>query len=308
MSVFSRSTFSSVKYAHARPHYPATLVSRILSYHGANSPRGSLIDIGCGPGTAAIAFSSKFDRIIGVDPSERMISQTSSLSTTHPQMSFCVSPAEDLSLFNDAVFDMAVAGQSAHWFSNAAALNEIARIVRRGGTFAFWGYNDNIIVSYPAATAVFHDFLYRPNGEVAPGMHSMGRYWEQPGRGILRDYLEQVVLPQEHWSEVTREIYRPDLATCEVRPSDGEQHQGFWLQKRMTLGEFEAYVRTYSAFSAWRDSNPQFVGRAEGGRGDIIDVMMDRMREVTEAFNVDNWREIEVDAVWGTVLVMAKKK
>ncbi|PHH55142.1 putative S-adenosylmethionine-dependent methyltransferase CRG1 [Ceratocystis fimbriata CBS 114723] len=126
MSVFRRPTFSSVKYVDARPHYPTSLVDRILKYHGSNNPRQSLIDIGCGPGNAALAFAGKFNKIVGVDPSEKMIEQASELSSKYPSMSFQVSLAEDLRAFPDAAFDMAVAGQSAHWFNNTAALSEIA--------------------------------------------------------------------------------------------------------------------------------------------------------------------------------------
>ncbi|KAL2890301.1 Metal tolerance protein 8 [Ceratocystis lukuohia] len=237
-----RPTFSSVKYVDARPHYPTSLVDRILKYHGSNNPRQSLIDIGCGPGNAALAFAGKFNKIVGVDPSEKMIEQASELSSKYPSMSFQVSLAEDLHAFPDAAFDMAVAGQSAHWFNNTAALSEIARVVRPGGCFALWGYNDNILVGYPEATAIFHDFLYRPDGEVAPGMKSMAQYWEQPGREILRTYFGQFVMSSEHWGEVTRKIYKPDLKTCQVAPGDAEQ-SGLWLEKRLTLGEFEAYQR-----------------------------------------------------------------
>ncbi|KKF93219.1 Zinc transporter 5 [Ceratocystis platani] len=139
------------------------------------------------------------------------------------------------------------------------------------------------------ASSIFHDFLYRPDGEVAPGMKSMAQYWEQPGREILRTYFGQFVMSSEHWGEVTRKIYKPDLKTCQVAPGDAEQ-SGLWLEKRLTLGEFEA--------------------KEEGREGDIIDVMMDKMKASTEAFNVwgdDDWRSQEVVAVWGTALVMAKR-
>lgn len=241
-----------------------------------------------------------------------MVQQASALHTEkHPHMAFRIGSAEDLSFLPSDSVDVAVAGQSAHWFDYGRAWPELARVLRPGGTLAFWGYNDNIVVGHPAATAVFYDFSYRPaeEGDVAPGMQSMGRYWEQPGRNILRDNFQDVNLPAGDWADEQRCVYRPDAKTCVVDRADAK-NTPMWLEKHMSLGQFEAYVRTFSAYRGWCDANPKFVSRAQGGEGDIVDVMFDRMREVTPEWKVagDKWREIEIDAVWGTALVMAKRK
>ncbi|KKA30612.1 hypothetical protein TD95_000836 [Thielaviopsis punctulata] len=311
MSIFGRSTFSAAGYAAARPSYPSSLYEHILRFHGTESQRKMLIDIGCGPGTATVAFSDYFDCVVGLDPSANMVQQASALhASKNSHMSFRIGSAEDLSFLPAGSVDVAVASQSAHWFDYGKAWPELARVLRHGGTLAFWGYNDNILVGHPAATAVFYDFLYRPDedGDVAPGMHSMGRYWEQPGRSILRTKFADVALPAQDWVGEKRTLYQPDAKTCVVDKADAEKTP-IWLEKHMSLGQFEAYARTFSSYRGWCDANPQFVARAQGGQGDIVDIMFDQMREVTPGWKAagDKWREIEVDAVWGTVLVMAKR-
>ena len=86
---------------------------------------------------------------------------------------------------------MVVAGQAAHWFDYGKVWPELSRTVRRGGTLAFWGYKDNVFVEHPAASKVLDRYCY--------GEGTMGPYWEQPGRGILRDLYRVVVPPEGEW-------------------------------------------------------------------------------------------------------------
>ncbi|KAF8218220.1 hypothetical protein K438DRAFT_20579 [Mycena galopus ATCC 62051] len=46
--------------------------------------------------------------------------------------------AEDLSFIEDGTVDLITAAQSAHWFDWTRAWPELGRILKPGGTFAFW--------------------------------------------------------------------------------------------------------------------------------------------------------------------------
>jgi SAM-dependent methyltransferase len=201
--------------------------------------------------------------------------------------------AEELGFLGEGEVDMVVVGQAAHWFNLDKLWAELGRVVKRGGTLAIWGYKDNIIVGQPLATKIYDEFTYSEK-QVAPGMESMNAYWEKPGRDLIR--------------ELTRDTYEPNRETCTVSQAEAESA---WLQRRMRLGEFEGYVRSFSAYRGWKDAHQEAKSRAEGGSdGDVVDVMFDHILDAVPAWKElgpERWREAEIDAVWGTVLIVARK-
>lgn len=61
-------------YAKGRLGYSDTLVDFILNYHhSSGGQNGTLLDVGCGPGTATRMLAPHFDVAYGVDPGESMI-------------------------------------------------------------------------------------------------------------------------------------------------------------------------------------------------------------------------------------------
>ncbi|KAM0325821.1 hypothetical protein ACHAQA_007123 [Verticillium albo-atrum] len=303
MSVFARSTFSAAGYAAFRPAYPASLFKTVLAYHRAPSASGTLLDLGCGHGLIARALSPHFSRVTAIDPSAGMVKQASE-STDDPKITFRQASAEDLSFVPDGSVDLVVAGQASHWFDYSKVWPELARVVRSGGSLAFWGYKDNILIGYPEASAIFDNVCYSSE-EVVPGMESMAAHWES-GRFLLRDSLRVVVPPSPDWKNVERIEFDPDRETSSIAPEDQEKA---WMQKRLKLGEFEGYVRTFSAYRSWQDAHPEVKSRAEGGEGDIVDVLFDKMIEAVPAWKAkgEEWRDAEVDSVWGTVIILARR-
>ncbi|EFQ32127.1 methyltransferase domain-containing protein [Colletotrichum graminicola] len=308
MSVFARSTFSAAGYAAFRPSYPASLFKMLLAYHKPSSANGTALDLGCGHGVIARELAPHFGRVMAVDPSAGMVKQASE-STRDPKITFRQGSAEDLSFVGDGTVDLAIAGQSAHWFDYKRAWPELGRVVCGGGTLAFWGYKDNILVGFPAVNEILEHFLYG-EGEAAPGSgwETMERYWEKPGRQMLRDNLEAVVPPASEWTAVRRIVYNPDRRMAQV--GTGPEAEAAWQRKKLKLGEFEGYVHTFSAYIGWRDAHPEVKSRAEGGEGDIADLLFDRLLEAVPEWKAkgDKWREVEVEAVWGTVVILAKRR
>ncbi|KAK8932231.1 hypothetical protein H634G_04712 [Metarhizium anisopliae BRIP 53293] len=303
MSLFAKATFSAAGYAAARPTYPASLFRTVLSYHNANISSGSLLDIGCGHGLIAREMSPHFGSVIGIDTSPGMVRQAASM-TKDEKVTFYQGGAEDLSFLPDKSIDMVVAGQSAHWFDYNKAWPELSRVVKPGGSLAFWGYKDNVLIGHERANQVFDKYCYA-DGDVEPGVEGMNAYWEQPGRNKVRNLLREVEPPAQDWTAVRRDLY--DIkADCPETPDPGTA----WMQRRINLGQLEAYVRTFSAFQGWRDAHPEVKSRAEGGQGDLADILMDRIVESEPQWKGlgDGWRDAEVDTVWGTYILMAKKR
>ncbi|KAF6822335.1 ubie coq5 [Colletotrichum plurivorum] len=307
MSVFARSTFSAAGYAAFRPSYPASLYKTILAYHSAQSPDGKALDLGCGHGLIARELSPHFSRVIAIDPSAGMVKQAAE-STKDPKITFRQAGSEDLSFVEERSVDLVVAGQAAHWFDYKKVWPQLARVVRSGGTLAFWGYKDNILIGFPEVNAIFEHFCYG-DGDASPAFayETMGPYWE-PGRQILRDNLAVVQPPGSEWENVKRILYEPDRTTSQVGADVAPE--AAWQRKTLKLGEFEGYVRTFSAYRGWRDAHPEVNSRAEGGSGDIADALFDRLLEAVPAWRArgEEWRDVEVEAVWGTTIILARRK
>lgn len=192
--------------------------------------------------------------------------------------------------------DMVVAGQAAHWFDFSKTWLELKRTVRSGGTVAFWGYKDNIFVDYPRASQLLLDYCYNEG--------TMGPFWEQPGRNILREKYRAIVPPAEDWDDIERIEYEP--GTKGRASGEGE----VLMQKRLKLGEMEGYARTFSSYHNWMAGNEGIKARKDGGEGDIVDEMFDKMLEAEPKWKAmgDKWRDLEVDSEWGSVILLARRK
>jgi ubiquinone/menaquinone biosynthesis C-methylase UbiE len=106
----------------------------------AHLPDGRILDLGTGPGTSAIAFARVLprSRLVGVDVSAAMLARAGRRARA-AGIPLPLVRGDALRLpFGDATFDGA-AGHSLLYLlpSPAAALAEVRRVVRPGGTVAF---------------------------------------------------------------------------------------------------------------------------------------------------------------------------
>ncbi|EKD15433.1 methyltransferase domain-containing protein [Drepanopeziza brunnea f. sp. 'multigermtubi' MB_m1] len=308
MATFTQSTFNALSYATFRPSYPRQLFQKVLAFHNAspNATKGTLLDLGCGHGLISRELSPSFTTVLGTDPSASMISQAQSSTPQekYTNISYRQASAEDLSFVADGSLDMVVAGQAAHWFDFGRAWPELSRTVRKGGTLAFWGYKDNYLVDFPKATRVLDEYCY--------GEDHMGPYWEQPGRSILRDLYRGIVPPESGWEDVERIEYEPSMEGKGKGKGKGE----VLMQKRLTLGELEGYVRTFSAFVNYREVRVREGKREKrrntviGRGGDVVDRMFDEMRRVESSWEEmgKRWRYLEVENEWGSIILLARRR
>ncbi|OAA60833.1 Methyltransferase type 11 [Cordyceps fumosorosea ARSEF 2679] len=230
-----------------------------------------------------------------------MAAQAKSM-TTDPNIEIRQARAEDLSFLPDHSVDLVVSGQAAHWFDYSKAWPEIARVVKPGGSMVFWGYKDNVLLGHSKANAIWDRYSYGED-EVAPGIESMGRHWEQPGRNKVRRLLADVVPPSEQWENVQRILYDVNADATEADTADALMFQ------ETTLGGFESYVRTASSYVGWQQAHPELRSRVDGGPGDIVDMLMDEIvaSEATWREMGESWRDAKVKTVWGSYILMAKR-
>lgn len=139
--------FSAVatQYASSRPEYPQALFAWIAGIAPAN---GQAWEAGCGSGQASRGLAAVFDEIFATDPSASQIAQAARID----KVRFAVEPAERCSLHN-ATVDAVCVAQALHWFDRSAFFAECARVLKPGGVFVCWGYQE-IQVPEPLREAV----------------------------------------------------------------------------------------------------------------------------------------------------------
>ena len=145
----------------------------------------------------------------------------------YPNVKYCKFSAESLPFLEPASVDIVVAGQSAHWFDCDRLWPEMKRVVRKGGTLAFWGYKDHVFVDYPRATRILNEYAH--------GESKLGPYWSQPGRSKVENKLRAIVPPADQWADVERIEYEPGTKGS----STGEGTM--FMSKTMTIGQCMAY-------------------------------------------------------------------
>lgn len=228
-----------------------------------------------------------------------MLEQARSLTPSSSNVEFREGAAEHLPFISDASVDLVTAGQAAHWFDYPKLWPEMHRIVRPGGTVAFWGYGAPVLVSHANATKMLRKFTYGMSGD--PQDNEIGRFWQQPGASIVQNRLRDLAVP-EGW-EVERRVYEPSLKGEGRHKGEGE----CWLEGKMTVAGLMGLIRTWSSFHGWQAENPGAKARSSGGNGDCVDVLFDEIAKVEgETWNEDSGMEIDTESATG--LVLARKR
>lgn len=206
-------------------------------------------------------------------------------------LDFHVASAESLPFVADSSADLVVAGQAAHWFNYPRLFKELDRVVRPGGTLAFWGYKDHIFVDYPVATRILDSYAYDKSPD------RLGSYWPD-GREIVQGKLRAIKPDEYGWRDLQRIEYEP-------KPEGKGSGEGImFMSKRLSVGACKSYMRTWSSYHGWCEKHADQQPRDKGGKGDLIDRMVDEIAEESPEFADEGF---EVDIEWGTGLVLARR-
>jgi ubiquinone/menaquinone biosynthesis C-methylase UbiE len=285
-------------YAKNRTAYHPKLYATILDHHTSTGGQlSTLMDVGCGPGTACRALAPSFIHAFGVDPSSGMINSALSLggvtSTSEP-IRFEIASSEELTKVaeNESV-DLITAATAAHWFNMPLFWVQAARVLKPGGTVALWASGQiGIHPSVPNAAAI-RGFMEEINEkELKPFM--------EPGNLLTRELYTTLPLP---WTlaEPVEEFEEKSF----YRKEYGEDSEEFIEREGriVDLDTMEKVMGTISPVQRWRDAHPDEVGTER----DVVRRMRRELKRLLHEGGVEEGKE-GVRVSFKAVLLMVKMK
>jgi SAM-dependent methyltransferase len=171
-------------YEKSRPEYPDAAVDWLVP-DGAST----VLDLGAGTGKLTRALAARGLEVFAVDPAPNMLEQ---LRAAVPNASISVGTAEDIPLA-DASVDAVLVGQAWHWVDQDAALPQVARVLRPGGTLGLiWNVRDESVPWVAKLGVVMHgseaesfvaggDIQRGPFGEVESAVFEWSREIDREG-------------------------------------------------------------------------------------------------------------------------------
>lgn len=128
-----RFTATVEDYDRFRPSYPSALLDWLVSRSGVGAG-STVVDLGCGTGISTRLLAARGLRVVGIDANADMLEK----ARAHGGPEYRRGTAEDTGLAS-ASADLVTVAQAFHWFETEAALAEIKRVLRPGGSAcAFW--------------------------------------------------------------------------------------------------------------------------------------------------------------------------
>ena len=182
MSKFARSFDRAVEeYERGRPGYAEAALDAL------GLPADSVVlDLAAGTGKLTRQLVPRFARVLAVEPLDGMRAQ---LERVVPGAEALVGTAESIPLDDDSV-DVVFVAEAFHWFGTSAALDEIARVLRPGGTLAVL-FNERDAELDPPLTQAFRDTLDELALEKPPEVTVSSGLWQTPFPGPFEPLVEE---------------------------------------------------------------------------------------------------------------------
>jgi len=135
-------------YAQIRPDYSPKVYQTILEHHSSTGGElNTLLDVGCGPGTATRTLAPNFTHAIGIDPAEGMITTARNLiPPSQSNIRYEISTCEELGAnlmppIADASVDLITIANAAHWFDMPRFWAAASRVLKPGGNVFSLSYS-----------------------------------------------------------------------------------------------------------------------------------------------------------------------
>ncbi|KAK5047791.1 hypothetical protein LTR84_006456 [Exophiala bonariae] len=287
-------------YAQVRRDYHPNVYQAVLDYHTSTGGKlDMLVDVGCGPGNAARQLGKNFNHAIGLDPSQGMISMARSLggtTATSEAIKFETSNAQQLGAnlsppIQDSSVDLIVAATAAHWFDMSEFWPSAGRILKPGGTVAFWTSGEaRTDPTLPNAEAI--------QAAVEEHEERYLRPYFEPGNLLNRNRYRDLLLPWTLAQPVT------DFDESAFVRKDWKFGDEFVVGgSEIDLDSFEKLWASASAQVRWYKAHPDDVGTER----DPVKLLRHKIEGLLHEAGVEKGKERLRGAVAGTLLVVKKR-
>ena len=162
----------AVEYDDARPEYAPEALARAEEALGLERA-SAVVDLAAGSGKLTRALARRFDEVVAVEPNDDM---RAVLAQRSSGIRVRAGTAERMPLA-DASADAVFVGDAFHWFDGAAAVEELARVLRpRGGVALLWNHwwsdgddrtSNSLDPPLPAEAQALFDEVYVRSGRAA---------------------------------------------------------------------------------------------------------------------------------------------
>ncbi|KAG5644420.1 hypothetical protein DXG03_008515 [Asterophora parasitica] len=270
MATFAKKTFNASVYSSFRPTYPRVLFNDILDFHRKDSLEplwDRAVDLGCGTGQATTQLVEHFSSVVGIDPSQSMI-EAAQAKNQAQGLSFRQGTSEGLSaIIPDDSVDLVISAQASHWFDWDKVWPETSRILRKGGTAAFWIYAEFRLPQYPFVTPLITAYTQGKDPST-----SVGPYFERPGRTILENMLTDVPNPTQMESvlkqrgglaQFERRYYSGQHYPTHLPPPSPTQVRPVEMRTSIRWRDLLGYFRTWSALQNFHERFPEDLDRVD---------------------------------------------
>jgi len=122
---------AAAAYAATRPHYPQQLVDAVVAHSGL-TVASTLLEVGCGPGTATVSFAELGCRIVAIEPNPVFCLLAQEACQQFPNVDVVRTSFEDWEPQQEG-FDAVLAATSFHWIPPEIAYPKAAGVLREHG-------------------------------------------------------------------------------------------------------------------------------------------------------------------------------
>ncbi|KAJ6787861.1 hypothetical protein PWT90_09645 [Aphanocladium album] len=287
-------------YAKTRREFSPRLYQAILDRHTSTGGMlDFLLDVGCGPGSAARSLAPSFLQAIGIDPSAGMIATARSLggvTQTAERIRFDISTAEDLGCdlspsVADSSVDLITAANAAHWFDMPRFWAAALRVLKPGGSVALWTSSyDRAHASTPNALAIQSAMDEYIESNLQP--------YFMPGNHLERNRYVDLPLP---WT-LPQPLRAFDSSTLFRKEWEAED-EDFMKAIDVDLDTLEQAISSESSLVRWYQAHPG----AAGTDRDIVKILRRNIERLLHDAGVEKGKETLRLGVQGTLIIVKKR-
>ena len=159
MDVTKRFNTRADDYVKYRPNYPQAIYDFLWKEVGVLSSF-TVADVGCGTGIFTKGLVDRCQKIVGIDPSQKMLDQARIFLGERDNLDLILGTGENLPLSDNSV-DGILCAQAFHWFDLQGSKKEFRRVARSNAPIVFiWNDRKTSGNKFLAA----YDYLIRAHG------------------------------------------------------------------------------------------------------------------------------------------------